>query len=674
MARKRTKVSHERDSAEDAATQSARPSQRKWRGLMQEIPNLPIDMLHEIFQHLTPPDLLSLSRTNKEFRSFILRKNAVGIWRGARQNIEGLPDCPSYMSEPAYANLMFSPHCHRCLTGNIQNIIVPFSVRYCNNCKKSLCVESYLLGGRGGYDGGLTADMFCTIPGERRKVLYHGPDVEGIWEEWRALTDEQAREEFKQRHRERVVEVMAHASQCAKFIEDRKSSRAAELKAEKGKKLDQVVERLRALGWGPELDDMKAGGYYSIREHASVRQLKKVNDKTWAEAQGPLTLLMKECKTNRLTMVKRRQIKERLTILANILREHFPAMRTTLSDFQPDFVDFAAMPEIRRIADAPSSKMITAEDFAPIKEKLLEMVDDWESCIRMQLCQAVTSPAYALSTKRPLEIQLASTLFDCTSCSRRGMHYPGVLAHECTRSRYYRGLDTKDSAYLYFDTAYSMSNIRPWSCSSIVRSPLSDRAKILIEACGEDPDQVRPMDDNLEAARLCCKTCSREDVKLVMSWRAALDHWRSTHSRIDQDEAEWEKVSDAEAKVVMRVEDTLSEKTAEHHVSNVQWSCARCPVARWSFRMTHSVALEHCRVTHHLAAPSMSNGDIYMSGDSQLIFSKPVLLVSAKLSKLTKSCLTPTERKYCKEGGGTLFDFDKANQATSSLAETSLLP
>lgn len=34
------------------------------------------------------------------------------FWIAARRNIEGLPDCPLYMSEPAYANLVFGNYCH----------------------------------------------------------------------------------------------------------------------------------------------------------------------------------------------------------------------------------------------------------------------------------------------------------------------------------------------------------------------------------------------------------------------------------------------------------------------------------------------------------------------------------------------------------------------------------
>ena len=113
--------------------QPVRSPNRRRKATLQGLPTLPVDLLHEvspisinafyrtlsfntiwnqIFSHLDPLDLLHLARSTKAFRSFLLNKNAIGIWRSAREHIEGLPPCPPYLSEPAYANLAFSPYCH----------------------------------------------------------------------------------------------------------------------------------------------------------------------------------------------------------------------------------------------------------------------------------------------------------------------------------------------------------------------------------------------------------------------------------------------------------------------------------------------------------------------------------------------------------------------------------
>lgn len=72
---------------------------------------LPDRIRTQIFGHLMPMDLLNLARTAKVFRRFLMARSAAPLWRAARNNAEDLPDCPSHLSEPEYANLVFDTHC-----------------------------------------------------------------------------------------------------------------------------------------------------------------------------------------------------------------------------------------------------------------------------------------------------------------------------------------------------------------------------------------------------------------------------------------------------------------------------------------------------------------------------------------------------------------------------------
>ena len=93
-------------------------------------------------------------------------------------------------------------------------------------------VDSYMLGGKGGYAGGMTADMFCKTscgrltpirvshvsaltydPQERRRIVYHKNEVESVWHSWLALHDnDEAREVFREEHRERVRQIESVSS------------------------------------------------------------------------------------------------------------------------------------------------------------------------------------------------------------------------------------------------------------------------------------------------------------------------------------------------------------------------------------------------------------------------------------------------------------------------------
>lgn len=41
-----------------------------------------------------------------------MSRGSAGVWRTSRKLCIYLPACPGHLSEPAYANLLFSSHCH----------------------------------------------------------------------------------------------------------------------------------------------------------------------------------------------------------------------------------------------------------------------------------------------------------------------------------------------------------------------------------------------------------------------------------------------------------------------------------------------------------------------------------------------------------------------------------
>ena len=102
------------------------------RGGLESMPHMPLDVLFEvstrgaststasqltysfnkIMKYLMPRDLLQLARTTKGFRSFLISRPSSGLWKVARENVKGLPCCPSHPSEPAWASLAFETNCN----------------------------------------------------------------------------------------------------------------------------------------------------------------------------------------------------------------------------------------------------------------------------------------------------------------------------------------------------------------------------------------------------------------------------------------------------------------------------------------------------------------------------------------------------------------------------------
>lgn len=106
---------------------------------------LPVEVLLEVFWYLHPLDLVYLTRVSKSFRSFLLhRGKAKSLWTGALKRIDRLPQCPSYLSEPAYANLLFWPFCHRCHS-SCDVIQWELRIRCCNGCTSDMLIGREML-------------------------------------------------------------------------------------------------------------------------------------------------------------------------------------------------------------------------------------------------------------------------------------------------------------------------------------------------------------------------------------------------------------------------------------------------------------------------------------------------------------------------------------------------
>jgi hypothetical protein len=115
----------------DNAVLPAKNKKRRYpaKGRLAELLNMPIDVLFEvrkcyytlnchlleksqIFGHLHPLDVLNLARVTKDFRRILMHRSSSSVWKAARANVNGLPDCPPEMSEPQWAHLAFYQYCN----------------------------------------------------------------------------------------------------------------------------------------------------------------------------------------------------------------------------------------------------------------------------------------------------------------------------------------------------------------------------------------------------------------------------------------------------------------------------------------------------------------------------------------------------------------------------------
>ncbi|KAH6919201.1 hypothetical protein BKA70DRAFT_1249522 [Coprinopsis sp. MPI-PUGE-AT-0042] len=264
-------------------------------GGLAMLPDMPLDVLHEIFGHLEPYDLLRLSRTTRTLRAVLLGRRSRDIWKSSFERMterEGYPPCPDDMCEPAYANLMFSYHCHECnhepdSYGPILFMFMEARTQLCSGCAGTKFIFKYTLHALLCEWAGLsfpqdwnselnlacerllklvptTIDAFHAgqnyVPfGEK----YHLDTLRSLWSEWQELTGQEAKEAWFKAQEERRNKIVSHAELCDDYMEGRLAREAADALAEstneqrmKAARVERVKDCLVSLGWGREVNDL----------------------------------------------------------------------------------------------------------------------------------------------------------------------------------------------------------------------------------------------------------------------------------------------------------------------------------------------------------------------------------------------------------------------------------
>lgn len=67
-------------------------------------------LIRQVACYMSPEDLLHLSRTSLGLRELLMSKSSKRVWEAAR-TVQGIPQCPSDLSEPQYADMLFGKGC-----------------------------------------------------------------------------------------------------------------------------------------------------------------------------------------------------------------------------------------------------------------------------------------------------------------------------------------------------------------------------------------------------------------------------------------------------------------------------------------------------------------------------------------------------------------------------------
>ncbi|KAI9062769.1 hypothetical protein FKP32DRAFT_831400 [Trametes sanguinea] len=218
------------------------------RGSLKDLPEMPIDVLNEIFSYLHPQDLLSLSQTSKVLRNFLLNPCSLRIWRDARERAEESPPLPPFLSEPAYPHLLYSPYCHGCGKAIVRTVIWIWFKRYCKKCLKE----------HGNIRETTLREFFHEDTLEEWQDRWTPDELQLLADHWNAAGSAEVRTDIYETQKMLVVAREEHAEVLEEWWEERKQNHLDEVEAIRHQRYLDICERLIQEGWRAEMDRLRS--------------------------------------------------------------------------------------------------------------------------------------------------------------------------------------------------------------------------------------------------------------------------------------------------------------------------------------------------------------------------------------------------------------------------------
>ncbi|KAJ2922785.1 hypothetical protein H1R20_g14292, partial [Candolleomyces eurysporus] len=402
--RQKTAASPSKPKAANKDTPAKGGRRRKTLSLL---PTMPLDVLFEIFSHLSPQDLLNLTRTSKMLKKTMLDPETNGVWKRARA-IYGAP-------EPA--------------TG--------FILRY-QECPKRRLEHSeasmYLLGVKDpgfktvfkGYD----LDMFNYIPHTNERPgtnemsdpdwhlrkLFWANDVHPFAKEWSCFRDAAqlslegrvAFDAWKEERKQLLQSINEMAQVYEVWVYSYKSRKYETVDTSKVR-LEAVKKRLLTAGHSSvDINSALTERTEGIRTGSA-----NVTNSAWTRIRPKIEAFVIEARKRRVFREIQPLIKQRFQVLKEVYNEHLkhlsPAERycCPLAEFLWRYTDASDLLE------ADPTVSITTESFQSVIDKVDERVAEYQAEKRKKAVESARWGVWMTTARFSESLHLARHVFQC---------------------------------------------------------------------------------------------------------------------------------------------------------------------------------------------------------------------------------------------------------------------
>ncbi|KDQ49480.1 hypothetical protein JAAARDRAFT_200826 [Jaapia argillacea MUCL 33604] len=608
-----------------AAPLGAKVVGKKRVGKLSMLPQIPLDILFEIFGHLTPKDLLNLSCTDKLLRKTLMSRKSLSIWKNVRLAAE-VPDGPDGMSEPAWAELIFGTTCQNCGAKGVTNIDFAIQKRCCVSCRKKHLVYA------GRFEKkfpDFNPEIMELIPYTSNGGWAHGHSSSSkfFWEEdvhaaCKALATYQkavhmrtpgakaALDEWKESKMEEVTRIV-EASLCHRYVLVFLNHGSVLGGAEIAKKrVADIISRPVALGWDER--DVERLRYRLDRDSSNKKEL---TDRGFRMIKPGLEASLAQYKAQRIAQETRARREARAKLLSSTYFDYKKTLPIKEWAFIPRLVDFMEMREMKEWVECDAEMGENGLGREVLERLFGEWSEGRKVMVEGLVREGLGSGLMDVESGQ-IAVGQAFPVFLCTSKGCAGdtrtssfssrLRSPAIIGIESALAHSCRVIVADPFRTIYY-ARYPDGELELAELKFCKRGGEAvDSILKLLGLDGEGGDDVVGEMDRVDARFVCegCEPVAHKKVsrKLVKTWRQCVDHyiecdndWHTTPS--------WKLLDEKKRKAV--VQQQRDDAAQAHH-----WICGHCTYNAVKEGDKRTV-VTHCKATHTNNSKPVEGKDIF---------------------------------------------------------------
>ncbi|KAG6827413.1 hypothetical protein H0H92_011912 [Tricholoma furcatifolium] len=325
-----------------------------------------------------------------------VRKRVKGLLSGlldlmALQNVPGLPPCPPEFSEPAWTHLVFDPYCHGCAKVSVRIIDWNLRTRLYSRCAEEKLVSFDELISFPSEDSHFPLHtLLLSRPGKRGSSWVFRDELEKIREAFSSLQGKEASVAFIREKRAAISEIQKHSSLSKAWSMAQRTDKTLEIIEIRSERYEAIVEKLIALGYKEELDNMPM--FESLRDHKLVRKSQRLTERVWANIRQTLVDYMDGIRE----MIRKRKFKELVSerkLEAIAVFRAYMIERYPHPDIMPSGLDFCDFPPVRATLQQSAEVTIDESSFTDILPLIPEMIVTWRKSLDVHLVEVMKKNA-----------------------------------------------------------------------------------------------------------------------------------------------------------------------------------------------------------------------------------------------------------------------------------------